>query len=349
MGETTVSHRIGFKLILEPRADASFYRRLWAVYPGEKDTPCLADLTRGLVTQQIKSWPVFASSQTALDGARVREIRGENWRVKVQFNPQRIVSSGAQTDPESVGKRPCFLCPENLPPEQKAILYRDAYLILGNPAPLFPGHLTIAHVGHFPQSLMENLGLFLWLAADIGPGTTLLYNGPRCGASAPDHLHFQAIPAGWLSVEEEVLDPRNRNGIRRRDGAVLWGTRGLGRGCIVIEGKEAAGVAAAAGAVMGALSPVAPAGEEPLLNLLGTHTGEGWRLILFPRLKHRPAAYFREGAERLLVSPGAADMGGWFVTPIEKDFLAIDRECVLKIYREVALADASVADLLERL
>jgi hypothetical protein len=175
---------------------------------------------------------------------------------------------------------------------------------------------------------------------------TVFYNGPRSGASAPDHLHFQAAPAGLLPVEKEILLPGNRTKAGERGGAVLWRSVGLGRGIIVIEGEDAGGVAAALGEVVAALGLSAPCGEEPLMNLFCTHTGDGWRVMIFPRRKHRPDAYFREGEERLLVSPGAVDMGGLLVTPREEDFRAVDAALVREIFREVAYDDAAVESLL---
>ena len=157
MGRTIVAHRIGYKTIARSSQDADLQRRLFAVYGGDGETPLLADLAAELLERQMKTWPVLAEGYSALESARVREIRGDGWKVKVQFNPRRIVSTGAKLDPESIRKRPCFLCPEHLPPEQQAILYRDDYLVLCNPAPIFPGHLTIAHRRHLPQSLPENL------------------------------------------------------------------------------------------------------------------------------------------------------------------------------------------------
>ncbi len=362
--------------------DAELKRKLYAVFP-EEGNPSLDDLATGLLERQKVSWPGLAGGYAALKAARVREIRGDNWAVKIQFNPRRIVSSGARLDPESLRKRPCFLCLSHLPPEQQAILYREAFLVLCNPAPIFPGHLTITHRRHLPQSIVENLGILLGLAADFGPRWTLLYNGPRCGASAPDHLHFQAAPAGLLPVEAEVLEPRNRVGVRRRKEVSLWRTIGLGRGILVIEGSSKADVSAAFGETMAALCrltgsasrkhrPVSgaegriekrntslpgspgpwagsfnPSDDEPMLNLLCTHTGSAWRLILFPRRTLRPAAYYREGEGRLLVSPGAADMGGMLITPIEKDFLALDQELIEGIFREVALDDSALGALLD--
>ena len=326
--------------------DAELRRRLYAVFPG-KGNSSLDDLAAGLLERQRKTWPGLAEGYAAMEAAMVREIRGDNWVVKVQFNPGRIVSSGAKLDPESIRKRPCFLCLSHLPPEQQTILYRESFLVICNPAPIFPGHLTIAHRRHLPQSILENLEIFLRLAADLGPRMILLYNGPRCGASAPDHLHFQAAPAGLLPVEAEVLEPRNRVSVRRRKGVFLWRTGGLGRGILVIEGKSATSVSLAFSKVIAALCHLNPSDDEPMLNLLCTHTGEGWRLILFPRLTLRPAAYYREGEERLLVSPGAVDMGGLLIIPIKKDFLALDQKLIREIFREVALDDSALDTLFD--
>jgi len=322
-------------------------RGCFAVFDGALETVPLADLAVALLERQKKTWPGLAGGYEALGEARLREIRGDGWSVQIQFNPRRIVSSGARVDPETIRRHPCFLCPDHLPPEQQAILYRDDYLVLCNPMPIFPGHLTIAHRRHLPQSLPENMLTFLRLAVDFGPRMTLFYNGPRAGASAPDHLHFQAAPAGLMPVEEEILDPRKRTGARRRDGVEICRTEGLARGILVIEGKEEGNIAAAVGKVIGMLGRSTTSDGEPLLNILCTRTGEGWRLILFPRLKLRPAAYFLEGEERLLISPGAVDMGGMIITPMEKDFLALDRERIREIFREVAFDDAAVEALFD--
>ena len=347
MGCTTVAHKIGYKTIAESSRDADLPRRLFAVYGDGGESPPLADLAAGLLERQIKTWPVLAEGYSALGSAWVKEIRGEGWKVKVQINPRRIVSTGAKLDPESIRRRPCFLCPEHLPPEQQAILYRDDYLVLCNPAQIFPRHLTIAHRRHLPQSLLENLPTFLQLAADFGPSILVFYNGPKCGASAPDHLHFQAAPAGLLPVETEILEPRHRRIVGRWNGATLWRTLGLGRGILVIEGKGTEEVTSVFGKLIRALQRLNSSADEPPLNVFCVHTGEGWRLILFPRLKLRPAAFFREEPERLLISPGAVDMGGMLITPREKDFLALDLEIIRGIYREVAFDDAAVDVLID--
>lgn len=389
MGRTTVPHRIGCKTIAGPTGDRTLApreqripeapggdcsgrpapaakrrrgrdpqgsqntdlrRRLFAHFSGGggEDRP-LAELAAALLKRQKRTWPALAEGYAALEAAAVREIRGQNWTVQVQFNPRRIVSSGAKLDPESLRTRPCFLCLAHLPPEQQAILYRDEFLIICNPAPIYPDHLTIVHRRHLPQSIEGRLEIILCLAAHLGPRMTVSYNGPRCGASAPDHLHFQALPAGLLPVEREVLEPRNRAGVLRFEGASLRRTEGLGRGIVVIEGRSGTGVAAAFRAVLSALHRLKPSPDEPMLNLFCSHTGDGWRLILIPRRKHRPDAYDLEGEEKLLVSPGAADMGGILITPVRRDFLAMDEALIRGIFREVALDDAAVAALLAAL
>ena len=336
-------------MALSEKSEEKPRQQCLAVFDGKGETPPLSELADGLLKRQKENWPGLLVGCAALDAVRIREIRGEGWGVQIQFNPRRIVSSGAKIDPETIRRRPCFLCPENLPPEQQAIGYRDDYLVLCNPMPIFPGHLTIAHRCHLPQSLAENMIAFLRLAADFGPGTTLFYNGPCAGASAPDHLHFQAAPAGLMPVEGEILDWRRRSGMRRRTGVTISAATGLGRGIIVIEGRDEEAVAGLVRELIAALGRFSPSAGEPLLNLLGRETGEGWRLILFPRRKHRPEAYFREGEAGLLISPGAVDMGGIIITPRERDFLALTPDLVSGIFREVAYDDAAVEALLDAL
>lgn len=323
-------------------------RRYAAVFDGRGETPPLADLALGLLARQKEEWPALRKGYAALDGVRTRLIRGGGWGVQVQFNPQRIVSSGANLDPESLRRRPCFLCPGNLPPEQQAILYRDDWFVLCNPMPIFPGHLTIAHQRHLSQSLADHLGAFLRLAEDFGPGMTVFYNGPLSGASAPDHLHFQAAPAGLMPVEQEIPAAPESGGDRDA-GVTIRNVAGLGRGLLVIEGREKRVVIASAQKAIAAIGAVATADPEPPLNLLCTFTDGGWRLILFPRRKHRPAAYFREGSGRLLISPGAVDMGGIIITPREEDFLKLTPGLVAGIFWEVAFDGVAMASLMARL
>jgi len=324
-------------------------QRCFASFDGKGKSPSLVQLAGDLLARQRENWPGLIDGYAALSAARTRRIDGDGWSVRVQFNPRRIVSSGAKLDPESIRRRPCFLCLENLPPEQQAVCYRDDFLILCNPAPIFPGHWTISCIRHSPQSLSGQLGIFLRLAADFGPRMTVFYNGPQAGASAPDHLHFQAAQAGQMPVEQEILDPGKRIGWKPSDGVKISRTAGLGRGILLIEGKSEKKVIAAMEKAIRAIGRLTSTDGEPKLNALCTHVAEGWRLMLFPRLKNRPDAYFREGAERLLISPGAADMGGVIITPRERDFLALTPYLVSSLFREVAFDDAQTGAVLDLL
>ena len=347
MGQTTVVHVIGCKAVGKG-SDADL-RRLAAVYPGEKGSPALADSANLLLDRQKLQWPGLAEGYAALKQVRVREVRCGRCVVRVQFNPRRVVSSGARLDPESIRTRPCFLCGPQLPAGQQAILYRESYRILCNPFPVFPGHLTVAHIRHLPQALPDQLERLLRLAADFGPAMVLLYNGPRSGASAPDHLHFQAIPAGQLPVERELGGPAAGAAMKRRGAAAVWCTEGLGRGAVVVAGREAGEVRDLAGAVIGTLARMGASEVEPSMNVLCTWLGEAWRLAIFPRQKHRPDAYFREGVGKLAVSPGAVEMGGVFVTYREEDFLALDARLIGEVYQEVAFDDAAVRTMVASL
>jgi len=323
-------------------------RGYFSIFTGRKGPGSLADPAAGLLNKQKKNWPVLGEGYAALEKSLTRQIDGGKWRVHIQCNPRRMVSSGAKLDPESIERRPCFLCPENLPAAQEAILYRDNYHILCNPAPIFPGHLTIAAIRHTPQSLLENIESLLLLADDFGPGTTVFYNGPRAGASAPDHLHFQAAPCGLMPIEEEALAaPGQRIGARVRDGVEIFGTRGLARGVLVISGGSDSAVIRTFERIFAVLVGRLTFVEgEPPLNIFCSRIAEGWRLLLFPRLKHRPDAFFREGRDKLVLSPGAADMGGVIIAPREGDFSALTAAMVADIYREVAFDDAMVGEVL---
>jgi len=323
--------------------------RIDASFDGVRNAPALAELCADLLARQRESWPALRDGYAALDDARIREIAADGYSVKLQFNPRRMVSSGAAVDPESIRRRKCFLCSENLPKEQMRILYRGAYLILFNPAPIFPRHFTVASRRHLPQAIESDLVVFLTLAEDFGPGWSVFYNGPRCGASAPDHLHFQAAPAGIMPVENEIGEEINRIPVGRVGEAAVLASNGLGRPLIIVEGSGQKGVMSALRTVVAALrnGPTSP--DEPMMNVLCSHNGAQWRVLLFPRRRHRPEAYYRDGDDRVLISPGAVDMAGLIVTVVEKDFHAVGAEQVERIFREVSMHGARFDGLVSAL
>ena len=321
----------------------------FAVYDGRDKGPRLSGMSAELLAKQKETWPALQGGYAALRASLLKEMDAGAWKVRIQCNPHRMVSSGANVDPDTIRKRPCFLCPENRPVEQKAILYRDSYHVLCNPAPIFPSHLTISHVRHIPQSLHENIEAMLLLADDFGPEMNIFYNGPHSGASAPDHLHFQAAPSGFMPIEEELATPAGKAKHRSIGKVDVFRTTGLGRGVLVIRGNHDGAIVSMVKRVLAVLGGMTAAEEEPLLNVFCRRLEKGWQLLIFPRLKHRPDAFFREGEQQLIVSPGSADMGGVIIAPRERDFHRITADIVASVYSEVVFDDAMVEKVLSQL
>ncbi len=308
--------------------------KIFAVY--ESGSTSLPELCGRLLDAQRAAWPELDAGCRGLKSARQREVLCGDFTVRLQFNPRRMASTGAKVDRESIRKRPCFLCLENLPRGQKGVLYGGTYLILCNPAPIFPGHYTVSSLRHEPQEIARSLPALLSLARDLA-GFTVFYNGPRCGASAPDHLHFQAVPSGSIPLEGF-----EQNGVRAKvSGVAVSALEKCGRAAVVLEGGDAGGMESAfLRLIEEAKKAVAePPGEpdEPMMNLLCSHGREGWRITVFLRRKHRPDAFYREGEAQIMVSPAAVDLGGVVITPREKDFEALGPESLRDIFREVSL------------
>jgi hypothetical protein len=239
------------------------------------------------------------------------------------------------------------LCLANLPSGQKGILYRDEYLILCNPAPVFPSHFTISCVEHRPQAIVRNIAAYLQLIADLGPDWTALYNGPRCGASAPDHLHFQAVPAGRMPVEQQMKEAKRLILVSELDSLRLYLVTNLGRQAMLLQGNDPSTLARALAKYIDNLKALVRAGAEPLLNIAGFYNKGTWRLLIFPRRKHRPDAFFEEGDARIVVSPAVIEMAGILVTPFEKDFERLDKAAVESIYEEVSLEEKSLKEAID--
>lgn len=311
--------------------------RTFAVFDPKSPTSSLSGLSLQLLQEQKQSWPQLAQGYASLSTVRLRELQCDGYRVFLQFNPGRIVSTGAKVDEMSIRERPCFLCVENLPRPQKGILYAEEFLVLCNPAPIFREHLTISNVNHLPQAIGPFVETFLDLARDMSPGFTVFYNGPRCGASAPDHMHFQANPSGTIPVEKDSTDNTWRKLEKRIGDVSLFSLERYGRQVLVLEsaGKEA--LQSMVLAVIASIQQFTGTSEEPLLNILASYDSRMWRVILFPRNKHRPDAYFKEGKERILISPAAVDIGGLVITPLEKDFESVDAGIIERIFAEVSI------------
>lgn len=314
-----------------------------AAYPGDGGGESLPELCLRLHTAQVRAWQLLAENTVALASVWEREIALDGGLVKVLFNPGRFNSTTADTDPDAVARRPCFLCAEHQPPEEQYILYEDDWRILCNPYPIFARHLTVAHREHRPQEVRAVLPVLPGLARRLSPGWSVFYNGPFSGASAPDHLHLQAVPSGMLPLETEGLECWNPRVVHERGGAALSFGAHAGRTLLILEGAAEEPLSAMLAELVDALERNPPAPGKPMLNLLCRFREGRWTFFLFPRRQGRPEAYSREGDAQFLVSPGTVEMAGAVVTPREGDFLRMNGALIREIYRDVS-ADARIVE-----
>ena len=282
---------------------------------------------------------------------RTRVFEFDGFQVKVQFNPGRLTSTVAKVDAASIKERKCFLCTDNLPPAQRGIPCDGEYLLLCNPFPIFPEHFTISSVHHTPQVIRGSFAALLNLARDLGSRYTVLYNGPRCGASAPDHLHFQAGNRSYLPIDGEYGALKKAHGtpLLETDRLRAYGLEQCLRRIITLESPDAGALVSAFGAVYETFQEGGTPGEEPMLNILGFYTSGEWQIHVFPRARHRPSFYFKEGEEQLLFSPAAVELGGICTTPRERDFEKVTREHIVEMYQEVCVSAERFAGITQSL
>ncbi len=326
-------------------------RKTRAVYDDRVPALKLPVLCTVLLTEQMQTWQELREGYALLKDVRQRQVQCRGFTVVLQHNPGRMTSTTARVDEEGTRARPCFLCLNNLPEGQKAILYRNEYLILCNPMPVSAAHFTVSTLRHQPQGLNSSSQALLQLAADLGEGWMAMYNGPGCGASAPDHLHFQAMPAGTTPIEEEIRKGSAFVQVRHIGDAAIKQGRGLGREVILIEGHHVGEVGAALSGIIAALKAAGGTDAEPMMNIIASHSDDEWHVIVFPRAKHRPEAFFADDDARVLVSPAVVEMAGLVVTPLERDFKRLDAAAVEAIYREVSqegsIVEAALRDVKE--
>ncbi|MFH1079285.1 MAG: DUF4922 domain-containing protein [Pseudomonadota bacterium] len=322
-------------------------RQIFARFDGKGGEPALSRFCDDLLAEQIDSWPRLRKGYQALKAAKIRAVSCPGFTLKVQWNPQRIVSTAARLDPASICARPCFLCRDNLPDAQRAIRYRQDYLVLCNPAPIFPRHYTISHIHHRPQSIEPVLDAFLMLIRDYSPDFTVFYNGPQSGASAPDHLHFQAAPAGTMPVETDIRMKGKLRLLKVFEGVDIFRSVGLGRAILMVKGARQDCVASALLKVIAAMREVFHAAGEPMMNLLGSYEEERWMILIFPRRKHRPSVFNLKGDAQILITPASVEMGGLFITPIEKDYHILDAGLVQTIFQDVSVDEKTTSRLVD--
>ena len=314
------------------------------------------------VGDQLSRWPLACNNFRALKDVRVREMEVGGLTVKLQFNPARMISSAAKLSKEEIAKRRCFLCRENRPPEQIMLKFEGRkgkkYDILVNPYPIFPDHLVIAKSKHTDQSIWHRYIDMLDLAKKY-QGCAFFYNGPKSGASAPDHHHFQGVPKGMMPLENDINLCLNQliqgeskenplNYITSNQDAHLYHYQKFTTGVFVLRSETSKSAAKLFYRLLDCAD--IPEGEpEPLINLYSWWSQGEFRTVVVFRRSHRSHHYWSDGPDHLTMSPGCADMAGVFIVPVEKEYDALTSEWLSEMVREVSVPEEEQVRIINRL
>ena len=297
------------------------------------------------VGDQLSRWPLACDNFRALKNVQVREVEVGGLTVKLQYNPARMVSSAAKLNKEDIAKRRCFLCQDNRPQEQIMLKFEGRkgkkYHILLNPYPIFPDHLVIAKNRHVDQSIWHRYVDMLDLARRY-QSYTFFYNGPKSGASAPDHHHFQGAPAGLMPLENDVdklfkeMGGADLEYLTSVQDAHLYHYKKFTTGVFALRARTAKSAAKMFYRLLDCAD--IPEGEsEPMINLFTYHRDGEFRSIIIFRRSHRSHHYFSDGPDHLTMSPGCADMAGVFIVPVEEEFNKITSELLKEMLSEVSV------------
>ncbi len=289
-----------------------------------------------LFEEQKVNWPLMKTNWDKLVDVRLKQFEFDGFTIRIQCNPRRIVSSAAKVDRASIENRRCFLCMENRVEEQNNVWFGKDYEILCNPFPIFKEHFTIARTTHTPQVIEPEFSGFLEISREL-PNLVVFYNAPSCGASAPDHMHFQAGNLGLMPLDSELEALKKSFGksLKRDSEISITAVEDGLRRFVVMESFNQQPLKKAFSTLFGFIKDLQ--GQEPMINMLSYYQ-DMWRIVLFPRELHRPWQYFEEGEKNILLSPASVDMGGTLITPLEKDFEKITREDIRSIFSQVSFS-----------
>ena len=300
---------------------------------------------RAFFTHQLDTWDEIRQRYEALKHVGLKQLGHR----QLQYNPARMVSTGAQIDRQTIAQRACFLCEKNRPKEQMAIDLGNDFVLMVNPFPVLPVHFTIVRKAHVPQTILENYTEIHRLL-ELFPELFVFYNGPMSGASAPDHMHFQAgigqeLPLMTvlrkLEKEQQVL-------IKQENGSSLSMFNTVSFNAFVIKSKAQETEMTLFKQLYDAM-PVREGEKEPRMNIVAWRDGSEDVIVVLPRDNHRPACYFEEGDRRMVISPGALDMAGLIITPREEDFNRMSEDKLISILKEVSIKEKDMENIKEKL
>lgn len=297
----------------------------------------LSKKVKELINEQLTNWETAKIIYNQLESVIVKTVVMPNGtEFYVQFNPQRIISSSAKVDKASIEKRACFLCIENRPKEQNGIDYNN-FSILINPYPIFKKHLTIVGNEHTPQQIKGNFKSMLDFAKNLDE-FLIFYNGPKCGASAPDHFHFQAIEKNILPIEKQFSKTEKKYHFKNGENNIST-LENICRKTILLSSNNENELCFWFDNIYENLKNIIPSDPEQMMNILAKWKNKQWQIFIFPRENHRPNQYFLEGEEQILFSPASVDFGGFLITPRQEDFNKMDGQLIEDIFNQVSLSE----------
>ena len=306
---------------------------------------CLQKEMEQLLCNQQSVWETARNNYSNLSKVKIKTFDFEDFQVKVQFNPARIVSSGAKTDTKSIAERKCFLCSDNRPAVQEGITQGD-YTVLINPFPIFNKHFTIPFNRHIPQHITWQIDrgempYFYDFAkfAESMPDYVVFYNGPRCGASAPDHFHFQAGNADFLPLTSDYFRLKEMNKttiIKQENNWIIRKPNNYLRTVYCIESNSIDGLYQGFCTIFDKSKANNNYLSEPMMNLVCKYQEGKLHLFVIPRKAFRPWQYTAESDKALLISPATVEMSGLFITPIEAHFDRITKDDVIDIFNQTS-------------
>lgn len=318
--------------------------------PGYYDS--LSEQMHKFAQDQLSHWTLASTNFREIRNAPHKAIELNGLIVDVINIPSRSISTKAKTDEKSLSMRPCFLCPMHRPVEQDFMSFEGAkgkkYFIQLNPYPILPEHFVIPTQEHVAQSIWGRYVDMLRLCKRR-PGFTIIYNGPRCGASAPDHFHFQAFPSGLLPLEKSVRAGENLRFLDSMGDARLYDYTAYSKGIFVIRAKTSKSMNRMFYRLLDCV-PMPEGDNEPRFNLISWYKdGEYTSMVVFRRC-HRSWHYFSDDpAEHVAMSPGTVDMGGMFVTIRQEDFLRLDSALLNEIIADVTMSEQEHEAVVARL
>jgi len=318
---------------------------------------------------QLNEWKEAKERYIQLEDVKIKILENELCNISVQFNPARIVSTGADISKDAIKERPCFLCKENRPNVQREMTLINKYQLLVNPFPVLNMHFTVPLKQHLPQNILTHYEDMMQIADKLDD-LFVFYNGPKCGASAPDHMHFQIGKRGFVPLERE-WDEKYKRGRSRiypvmdaefieitqleptADDTGIFMPKYICPVFVIITRTTKANDFLFK-KIYQAL-PLKDNDTEPMMNILAwtmISNSDGKKRIVsvvIPRKKHRPDCYYKQDENNMMVSPGALDMAGLIITPRETDFNNIDKDKALNIIRECAIQPQDEMEILKKL